>query len=850
MKKKKKGLTLLELIIIIVVIAILAAFIFLSMGDYRGVANDAVRKNDISNIYKSVVSKKTVNDLMYPDITSTIESGKTNLELQSFIGQLLRVTPYDPNPNKAYLYRGNGNDFSVAAILEDGSCFIKSTGPNLFGSDLVCSTFMEGGIGLVQNFMLLHGSTYLDLIWSIPSALSSLQPSNVSSAIICLSSEAEIDPNSLPSDDYLFDHGTVVTLVNNAANQYRITVDNPDYYYYCKVYSYDNATTPAPGVPGSSPSSEHSPSSYSPSAPSYYNPSPSSNPPSVGGGTSSGGSTSPSFITTPVRNPDGTGSITLSWVPGNMSTHTIIRRYDNVPPDTQAPQSLTDGIGIYNERNDKDGQDITSLHTHTDTGLTEDKIYCYSAWAYDERMNMYSNGFVLACGGVPPSNPTELSMTASTASFTLDWVNGSSPNSAVRRQVGTPPDNQEEGVLVYNSTNSYFVDSDPGLQKDTVYCYSVWSYNNITATLSTDHLSGCGQLSDMTAPSNLTFPTVAYSSVIINWVPGMGANNTLIIRKQGSIPTNKEDGTQVYLDNGNAFIDTGLITNTQYCYALYSTDGAEYTEPVTGCVTTIGSASSITQIIDGNHTVIKFTSPIGTATSSLTWKAPTGVSQVEYLVVGGGGGGGGNRGGGGGAGGFRTGYLAVVPGNTYAVIVGRGGPGGVNNTHGTNGDDSAFDSIISLGGGGGGYNSSVTNGKAGGSGGGGCRGGLGGAGTAGQGNKGANGNAGSGGGAGAAGVDTGAGGAGLQSSITGTPIYYAGGGAPNYTSSAGTQLLGGVGGGGPGGYGPYYASNNPATGGVDGLGGGGGGGRDYQTGTQLGARGGSGVVIIRYLTPQ
>ena len=42
-------------------------------------------------------------------------------------------------------------------------------------------------------------------------------------------------------------------------------------------------------------------------------------------------------------------------------------------------------------------------------------------------------------------------------------------------------------------------------------------------------------------------------------------------------------------------------------------------------------------------------------TASGNWTAPTGVTQVEYLVVAGGAGGGSQQGGGGGAGGFRTG---------------------------------------------------------------------------------------------------------------------------------------------------------------------------------------------------
>ena len=602
---KTKAFTLIELLIIIAIIGILAAFIISNLGSSRSLAQDAVRKNDISNLYKSIVGKNALSESSYPDIVSTIEPGKTNTGLQSFIDQFLKTTPYDPDPTKAYLYKGDGKDFSIAAILDDGSCFIKSTGINLFGSDTVCNTYSEGGIGLVQDFMFLHGSTYLDLVWSIPANLSSLPTSNVSSAIICLDSVTELDPNSLPSDEYLFTHGTIVTLVNNAVNEYRITLDDPDYYYYCKTYSYDNTVVTDPGVPGSSPNtgsggfSSGSSSSYSSSSPSTYTPPASSNPPSIGGGTSTGGSSSPSFTLEPIRNPDGTGSITLSWIPGYLSTHTLIRRDYDTPPETR-----TDGNSTYYERNDKDGQDITDIHYYTDTGLSEDHIYCYSAWAYDERTNTYSNGFVLACGGVPPSSPSDLSMSSTTSSFNLTFTKGSSTNTVIRRSIDTPPQNQEQGTLVYNSAGSSFTDNDVTLAKDTTYCYSVWSYNPITASLSTEHLSACGTLSDMAAPTNLSFPTIAYNSIILNWTPGLGSTDTLIVRKQGSIPTSREDGTTIYEDNGNAFIDTGLEPGGTYCYAIWGYDqgsdvySEEYISECRNTLLPIGGSGSLLFAID------------------------------------------------------------------------------------------------------------------------------------------------------------------------------------------------------------------------------------------------------------
>ena len=230
-------------------------------------------------------------------------------------------------------------------------------------------------------------------------------------------------------------------------------------------------------------------------------------------------------------------------------------------------------------------------------------------------------------------------------------------------------------------------------------------------------------------------------------------------------------------------------------------------------------------------------------------------TDVEYLIIGGGGGGAGGSaaGAGGGAGGYRTATgLSLTAGQTYSVTVGAGGAGNTSpdNNNGSNGGDSVFGGVTSLGGGGGAGTGPASAsyagiGLAGGSGGGGRYGGAGGAGTSGQGNaggastSGGSRGSGGGGGAGAAGGDGtssagGSGGAGLASSITGTSVTRAGGGG-GATWNNTSYTNGGAGGGGNGGH--------TATAGTANTGGGGGG-----NGSSVnGQAGGSGVVILRTL---
>ena len=191
---------------------------------------------------------------------------------------------------------------------------------------------------------------------------------------------------------------------------------------------------------------------------------------------------------------------------------------------------------------------------------------------------------------------------------------------------------------------------------------------------------------------------------------------------------------------------------------------------------------------------------------------------IEYLVIAGGGGGSrgyaSGYGGSGGAGGYRSsvigessgggasaeGVFLPVIGISYTVTVGSGGNGvasNLDNTLGTSGNNSVFDTITSTGGGRGGATTSTAGNAAatGGSGGGGCiYQNAGAAGTANQGYAGqtysGGGSSGTGGGAGNTGAN---GGTGLASSITGSSVTRAAGG---YGSSGNGGANTGTGGGG------------------------------------------------------
>ena len=313
-------------------------------------------------------------------------------------------------------------------------------------------------------------------------------------------------------------------------------------------------------------------------------------------------------------------------------------------------------------------------------------------------------------------------------------------------------------------------------------------------------------------------------------------NATVPACSQVDITQNLFSGAQFSNPPGTAAIFTSRLNATQL---------AE--------LTTVRSGSGGNISYYGPYTIHTFT---GSATFT-----PSFNGEVEVLVVAGGGGTTEFSGGGGAGGVLYSSSTGVAQGTGYTITIGAGG-GGLNGTvTPNNGSNSSAFGLTAIGGGGGASSNFSTIGRNGGSGGGiGPRTGTGGLGIAGQGNNGGDGvtnpgndgGSGGGGGAGEAGQNGafrkgGDGGDGLPFSISGYSTYYGGGGAGFGDARNGTSTPGipGLGGGGSPVTGVVDDTSN--TNGVPNTGGGAGAGGPSSTGIG-GKTGGSGIVIVRYLT--
>jgi hypothetical protein len=179
-------------------------------------------------------------------------------------------------------------------------------------------------------------------------------------------------------------------------------------------------------------------------------------------------------------------------------------------------------------------------------------------------------GNTQGCYIVPPSASTYAATLVEETTVTLHGAVTADGGEACqyRFSYGTAP-----GTYSYNTgwtgsltTGQTFSAGITGLNKGTKYYFRAQLKNSAG-------IGSGAELSFLTkpdAPGTLTASVVSDTQIDLSWTKGEGAQRTLIVRKTGGFPADRNAGTQVYFDTGTGFSDTGLTPATTYYYRAWS----------------------------------------------------------------------------------------------------------------------------------------------------------------------------------------------------------------------------------------------------------------------------------------
>jgi len=389
--------------------------------------------------------------------------------------------------------------------------------------------------------------------------------------------------------------------------------------------------------------------------------------------------------------------------------------------------------------------------------------------------------------------------------------------------------------------------------------------NGNTDTFTFELYNGSGSsLGQCSATSTVSNNTWAHYGVTVDGTNCRIYKNGVLVATNSytALPTNVTR-TLNYLGksnwSGDGYFDSGIGEISMYNRAISASEvWQNYKAESSFCTSNTTSS--------GNTRYVQITSGTG-----CLWNVPTGITSIDYVIVGAGGGGGGanngSLGGGGGGGGGQvttSTNFAVTAGSSLSLTIGAGGSAGSASSYGGGGGAttlSNFTTTYSATGGNGGQGGGTANTQADLSGDGG---------NAGGGNAGAASDwdgGGGGGGAGSAGTvgtdiggqggNGGAGGTGVTSAAASSLSLYfgaggGGGGTPsnNVAPASQTDGFGALGGSSVGGNGGVVSSTKGvATAGAANTGSGGGGGGwnyNYNSTQKMGGAGADGVIWIKY----
>ncbi|VAV85537.1 hypothetical protein MNBD_DELTA01-331, partial [hydrothermal vent metagenome] len=357
-----------------------------------------------------------------------------------------------------------------------------------------------------------------------------------------------------------------------------------------------------------------------------------------------------------VTNPATGNQLNMSWTnPGDadFSGVKIVRATGGTAPSDCTGTAIYDGSGT----------------SYNNTGLTDGTLYSYRICSYDTSTN-YASG--VTGSGTPtdtaaPANVTGLAVNELNTQIDLSWTNPVDADYAgtkILRKTGSNPSSCTDGsaTTVYDSTGTAY--SDTGLTNGTTYYYRVCAHDEVPNYPSGVTINGTPSV-DITPPaavSNLVASAPSSTAIDLGWTaPGddgsTGTATSYDVRYSTSsiIEGNWAGATTVtgeptpgVAGTSESMTVTGLTCETEYFFAIKTTDEAPNTASISNVPSLITSACSSDGMLlygdssagtvkyRGYTAVTDFASEVATNTYSGTTtyvnvvEAPT---RSEYMLV-------------------------------------------------------------------------------------------------------------------------------------------------------------------------------------------------------------------------
>jgi chitodextrinase len=232
---------------------------------------------------------------------------------------------------------------------------------------------------------------------------------------------------------------------------------------------------------------------------------------------------------------------------------------------------------------------LVANHQITLTGLASGTLYNFSVSSHDASRNgatSTNQTFTTLADTTPPANVSGFTATPGNQQNALGWTNPTDTDFAgvvIRRSTTGYPATPTSGTAVYSGSGTSVIDV--GLVNGTTYYYTAFAYDT-----SGNFASGAlatGTPFDSVPPgpvSNFTV-TAGNAQNALSWINPGDADfaDVRIQRSTTGFPPTPTSGTNIYLNTGQSYTDTGLTNGTTYYYSVFARDtSGNYSGPAQG----------------------------------------------------------------------------------------------------------------------------------------------------------------------------------------------------------------------------------------------------------------------------